>query len=489
MRFSARRTLAWLVAGLLPLLLVAMPNSAGAVSNSFTTGITVPDAGFVPQLAYDRVTQAGGELTRITVFWDRVAPDDLPEDWDPANPADSNYNWMSPDDQVVKAVAAGLTPIVQIHAAPPWAERCKSPGEPGICNPDPAEYRKFAKAVVERYSGEFNGLPKVRYWKPWNEPNLHIFFEPQRQGNQRPSPGLYRTLLNGFADVVKTSDPNNLVIGGGLAPLGGTESTHPLDFMRRLLCMQGRAKPKPKPGCNATARFDIWATNPYTTGGPTQSAIHQDDVQLGDLPEVSTLIKAAKRAGKIKTGFGNVRLWVSEFSYDSAPPDPGGLRMALLNRWAAEAMFRAWKADFDTFFWLSIRDWSRPDGLPYSQTYESGLWFRGETVEQDQPKAVLKVFRAPFVAIRQKRGLTVWGKTLNGKQGNVVIRFGQQQNRVNKRVKVIRANKFGLFRAFIRTNVGKNKRGFMTATSRGFTSVAHPLKPQRNFRHPPFGKP
>lgn len=469
--------------------MLGLAHKAEAAPNSFTTGITVPDPSTSHPLGYTRSKAAGAKYTRVIIYWSHVAPKEEPENWSPADPDDPNYNWTAFDTQLINATAAGLTPMVQIYLAPPWAEHCEAPGEPGICNPDPAAFRQFTAAAVKRYSGQYPGIPKVRFWEPWNEPNLHIFFKPQRNGNQRPSPGLYRTLLNRFANVVKTQDPNNIVIGGGLAPLGGTASTHPLDFMRRLLCMQGRVKPKRKPGCNAAARFDIWATNPYTTGSPTKSAIHRDDVQMGDLSEVATLIKAAKRAGKIKSRFANIRLWVTEFSYDSAPPDPGGLKMSILNRWTAEAMFRSWKAGFDTFYWLAIRDWHRAEGLPFSQTYESGLWFRGETIEEDRPKAVLRVFRAPFVAIRNKRGITVWGRTLNSKQGNVVIRFGQRRNRVNRRIRVLKANRVGMFRAFIRTNVGRNKRGFMTATSRGFRSVPYSLKPQRNFYQPPFGKP
>lgn len=476
-----------LVAALVAVALGAGPASAEAGPQSFTTGITVPDAEFVPQLAYDRVPQAGASLTRVTIFWSRVAPATEPGSWDPTSPTDPNYNWASPDDQLIKSAAAGITPIIQIYSAPNWAERCVAPGEPGICNPDPVEFQKFTEAVVKRYSGDYAGLPKVKFWKAWNEPNLHISFKPQRFGKKRPSPLLYRELLNRFATVVKAQDPSNLVIGGGLAPLGGTASTHPLDFMRRMLCMKGINRPVSNRSCKGAAWFDIWATNPYTTGGPTHSARHRDDVQMGDLPQVTKLIRAAKKAGRIKSSRGNIRLWVTEFSYDSAPPDPGGLKMGILNRWTAEAMFRSWKAGFDTFFWLSIRDWKRPAGLPYSQTFESGLWFRGNTVEKDRPKAVLKVFRAPFVAMRSRKGVTIWGKTLNSKPGNVVIKFGPRKNNVRKRVKVVKANKFGVFRKFFRTRVGRNKRGFMTATSRGFTSVPFSLKPQRDFYQPPFG--
>jgi len=483
---SLRTYLAPLLAGLL-LIGVAGPLASPANARPFVTGVTVPDTGQVSQLGYDRIRDAGASFTRVSIFWKYVAPSNKPSNWSPADPADSHYDWSYIDHQVTSAVNAGLTPMIQIYQAPKWAERCVAPGEPGICNPDPVAFQQFATAAVKRYSGDFQGLPRVRYWEPWNEPNLHIFFKPQRIGNKRPSPTLYRELLNRFAAAVKRNDSSNLVVGGGLAPLGGKNSIGPLDFTRRLLCMEGRRNPKPIRGCSTTARFDIWAVNPYTTGGPTHRAIDPDDVQLGDVAEMVRLVRTARRYGKIKSASRVIPVWVTEFSWDSKPPDPNGLPMGLLSRWTAEAMYRSWKAGVDNFFWLSLRDWARPSGLPYSQTVESGLWFRGNTLEKDRPKQVLKAFRYPFVAFRTSRGISVWGRTPASSPGNVTIRFGNTAGRVNRQIKVVRANRFGVFQAMIRTGLGSNRRGFVNATIGNEVSLPFSLRPVRDFYHPPFG--
>jgi len=466
---------------------VAFAPQASA-SLPLTTGITTPDSDSTSQLGYDRIKQAGASFTRISAWWYDVAPSKKPADWDPTDPSDPKYNWSSIDDQAKKAVAAGLTPMIQIWGAPSWAERCNSKGEPHICNPDPNDFAQFTQAAVKRYSGNFGGLPKIHYWEPWNEPNLHIYLEPQKVGSKRPSPTIYRTMLNQFANVVKSADPNNLVVAGGLAPLGGVGSTGPLDFARRMLCMQGLAKPKPIKGCAGKARFDIFAMNPYTTGGPTRSAVSPDDVQMGDLAELNRLIKAAKRYGKIQTPRASVPLWVTEFSWDSKPPDPKGLPMGILCRWTSEAIYRAWKAGVVNFFWLSIRDWQRDTNAPYDQTIESGLWFRGgDGVETDKPKRVLKAFRYPFVAFRTNRGILIWGRTPTSKPGKVTIKFGSRAGAVNQRIKVVKANKYGLFQALVRTKLGSNKRGFVTATQGKEISLPFSLKPVKDFRHPPFG--
>lgn len=482
-----RHMLVPFLAGLMIIGMIGTTSTASA--RPLATGITVPDAALVGQLGYDRIREAGASYTRITGRWSLTAPDTRPADWDPTDPADPNYDWLSIDHQVVNAVNAGLIPLMQIDQAPRWAERCNAPDEPGRCNPNPNDFAQFTAAAVKRYSGNFNGLPRVRFWQPWNEPNLHIFFKPQKRGNQKVSPGLYRVLLNRFANVVKSEDPTNLIVGGGLAPLGGTSSVGPLDFTRRLLCMQGRVNPKPIRGCGATARFDIWSINPYTTGGPTQSSRSPDDVQLGDVGKMVRLIRAAGRAGKIKSARPYIPVWVTEFSWDSKPPDPNGLPMRILNRWAAEAMFRSWRAGVDNFFWLSLRDWARIPGHPFNASIESGLWFRGNTLEQDRPKQVLRAFRFPFVSFRGRRAprIQFWGRTPTSKAGNVVIRFGHGRGNVNRRIRVVRANQAGIFQGFIRTNLGRNQRGFLTATFAGETSLPFSLTPQRNFRQKPFG--
>ncbi len=480
------RYLTPLMAALMLLCALAVDAPRAAAARPLATGVTVPDTGLPDQLAYNRIRQAGATYTRISIVWRQVAPASKPTKWDPADPADPHYAWGVPDEQVKRAVEAGLTPIIQINTAPGWAERCVAAGQPGICNPNPVSFERFTRAAVARYSGGFAGLPRVRLWHPWNEPNLSIFFKPQRDGNKRPAPVLYRDLLNRFAAVVKGSDPNNLVIGGGLAPLGGEDSTHPLDFARRLLCMKGRRHPRPIPGCDGVGRFDIWALHPYTTGGPTHKAIHPDDVQLGDVGEMVRLIRAARKYGKVKSARRQIPVWVTEFSWDSKPPDPHGLPMGLLSRWTAEAMFRSWRAGVDNFFWLSLRDWQRDPGTPFNETIDSGLWLRGSTVGKDRPKRILKAFHFPFVAFRQRRGIMVWGRTPNSKPGRVTIRFGRRYRKVNRRIAVLRTNRFGVFQKFVRTRLGRNYRGFLTARF-GRTSLPFSLKRVRDFRHAPFG--
>lgn len=440
-----------------------------------------------PEVELEHVRQAGAQFAQTPVRWSEVAPNDLPASWQPEDPADPHYFWELTDRWVRAAVANGLTPVLQIRSAPLWAQRCPgrelSGGAP--CNPDPAALAAFATAAARRYSGQFGGLPRVQYWQGLNEPNLSLFFNPQYDGDKPVSPTLYRALINAFYAAVKAVDPSNLVIAAGLGPIDIPPLTiGPLRFTRLLLCMSGGKNPRPIKGeCEGGVNFDIFDIHPYTTGGPTHEG-KPNEVQLGDLPELKRLLAAADRAGRINSVFPKTPLWITEFSWDSNPPDSGGLPMKTLCRWAAEAMHQVWLNGIDTFFWYSLRD-APKNGSQYDQSLQSGLYFRGPTVPQDQPKEVLGVFRFPFVAYPTDKGLQFWGRTPNSGPGKVVIqalRDGHWRS-----VFATRADEVGIFRGRAPTHYGRNKKGKIRAHFVKRNSVPFAMRGIPDFPQPPFG--
>src|SRR6476659_3170542 len=104
----------WLAAFLLAfgglLVVAAYPPAAGA--RPLTTGITnIEDE--VP-LGFARTRETGAQFVRIPLYWGAIAPRVRPSEWRPDDPFDSNYHWERSDDAVVNAVAAGLTPVLQV---------------------------------------------------------------------------------------------------------------------------------------------------------------------------------------------------------------------------------------------------------------------------------------------------------------------------------------------------------------------------------------
>jgi hypothetical protein len=354
------------------------------------------------------------------------------------------------------------------------------------CDPDPADLADFTTAAVRRYSGSFGDLPRVRYWQGLNEPNLSLFFNPQYAGDKPVSPFLYRALINSFYAAVKAVDPTNLVIAAGLGPIAVPKYTiGPMRFARLLLCMRGHDDPRPTRGdCEGGVHFDIFDMHPYTTGGPTHKG-GINDVQLGDLEKLTTLLEAADRAGRIKGAFEHTPLWIMEFSWDSNPPDPGGLQMKIETRWTAEALHRAWSAGVDTFFWYSLRDAPPEPARPFSETLQSGLFFRGPTIQEDQPKEVLFAYRFPFVAYPRVKGLYFWGRTPNSKEGKVSIQLLKQGRW--RTVFVARADRAGIFSGLVAKGYGRNKRGAARAVYQGEAGIPFSMRPVPDFVQPPFG--
>jgi hypothetical protein len=436
-------------------------------------------------LAFQRVRDAGASYVRIAFEWSEIAPGAKPDNWQPDDPGDTHYDWRRVDEGVQHAVMAGLTPVAMIEEVPRWAERCHA-STGGNCNPDPDALAAFATAAARRYSGNFGGLPRVAYWQGLNEPNLSIYFNPQFEGDRAVSAELYRALANRFYDAIKGVDPAATVILAGLGPIAVRGYTiGPMRFTRELLCMRGKERFRPAKGdCGGGVRFDIFDIHPYTTGGPTHTG-GANDVELGDLAKLRSLLDAADRAGRTAGRFERTPLWVGEFSWDTNPPDPGGLPMEIETRWLAEALYGAWGAGVETFFWFSLRDRMSQPSLPFSQTLQSGLYFRGATLEQDQPKPIFFAFRFPFVAYPRQGGLFFWGRTPTSERGTVVIQVLEHGRW--RRAAVARAGGAGIFRGLSPRRYGRNLRGAARAVFRGETSLPFGMRPVRDFAHPPFG--
>jgi hypothetical protein len=470
-------------------LLVSVGGAAGAsrpaISQADALATGVSGINEEAPLAFQRVRDAGASYARIAVEWSEIAPDAPPAGWQPRDPADPRYDWRRVDESVVSAVGAGLLPVAMIEEAPLWAQRCRS-GLGSNCSVDPAALADFATAAARRYSGQLPGLPRVPFWQGLNEPNLSFYFNPQFEGDRPVSPDLYRQLINVFYDAVKAVDPSNIVIAGGLGPIAVPKYTiGPMRFTRLLLCMRGHRKPRPIKGdCGGGVRFDIFDIHPYTTGGPTHEG-GINDVQMGDLAKLQELLHAADRAGRIASIYKQVPLWIGEFSWDTNPPDPGGLPMAIETRWIAEALYQAWKAKVAVFYWFSLRDRMPQPHLPFSQTLESGLYFRGPTLEQDQPKEILYAFRFPFVAYPSRQGLGVWGRTPDSRGGNVKIQLWTREGW--RKAVTVRADGNGIFHRLIPLRYGLKRRGTARAVYRGAASVPFSMRPVKDFPHAPFG--
>ena len=81
-------------------------------------------------------------------------------------------------------------------------------------------------------------------------------------------------------------------------------------------------------------------------------------------------------------------------------------------------MYIMFRSNVRTMIWFGLRDELRDGSRPYNETFESGLYLRGETLEQDRPKKVLRAFSYPFVANKTRSGFSFWGRTPDGSRPN-----------------------------------------------------------------------
>lgn len=473
--------------------------SSAAEARPFKTGVLDPTAFHShDEVPFERTKALGASFVKANISWPTVAPNpngnSKPAGFNAKDPADPRYSWDGYDAIVRNARANGLQVIFTVVSTPRWARvgpGCRGSAE---CVPRASDYADFAFALAKRYSGNFNvgegRLPRVRYYQAWVEPNLTYFFQPVFKGKRAVAPAHYRRILNAFYDGIHDARQGNRVLSAGLAPLARPGATiGPVEFMRKLFCMKGLANPKPRRGCRAHAKLDIWAVHPYTTGSPTHKAPGADDVSLGDLHKVKRLLLAADRAGKIRKRGGKrqTRMWVTEFSYDSRLPDPGGLPTWLHTRWSTEAMYRMYQAGVDVMIWFGYRD-EDPAGRPHCEVFDSGLYRRGANFKRDRAKRFARSFKFPVVATRNRRGFKVWGRTPDSRPGTVRI---QLRNRGGgfRSVKRVRARAGGVFQTNVRVrDLAGNATVRARAPRGGGLSVPFSLRIVRDFHQPPFGK-
>ena len=431
-------------------------------------------------LALKRVAAAGGQDVRVTVDWSAVAPARPAKGSDPSDPGNPAYDWSSLDAQFREIESHGLTPIAAIFRAPVWA-RAIAPSNPAS-PPKIAAWKAFVLAAARRYSGGYKGLPRVQYWEAWIEPNLSPNLAPQLVNGVPYAARVYRSMVNAMDASLVSVHGDNRLLFGGLGPF--RDSTYsvviqepdwgPTAFMRTLFCLSGTLTPI----CHQKVHADIWDIHPYTSGGPNHQAFLPNDVSLGDLDKMTSTLHAARAAGNLVAPHG-LGLWVTEFSWDSNPPDPGGVPMRLMERWVPQALYVMWSAGITHVLWLAIRD------EPFaSSPYQSGLYFGGANEAQDRPKPFLQGFRFPFVALPENGVVQVWGRTPDSRAANVTIELQSQSGSAWRRVATVKAGASGIFEARLPRASSSSS---MRARVDGSTSLPFGLRSVPDHFYNPFG--
>jgi hypothetical protein len=341
--------------------------------------------------------------------WPRVAAS---QPANPADPADPAYNFAPFDAAVQDASARGLRVLITFYGVPAFAE---GPGKPAgwkypeTWKPDPAAFGSFVTAVATRYSGTYGGLPAVRDYEAWNEPNLDLFLSPQYRGKRLVAPDLYRDLVNAAADALHGVSSANRLIVGSNAPYGdppGGSRTRPLVFLRDLFCLNQRLRGT---ACPSKTSLDVFSHHPINFSGPPRtSALSPDDASSPDLGRVMKVLRAAERARSIESSRKRHQLWVTEFWWQSKPAKsgPATATLAQHGRWLEEALYLFWRAGAKVAINFELRD-------------ELGS-HTGVLADDGSRKPAYTAMRFPFVVVpRSAERALAWGRA--PESGRMVI--------------------------------------------------------------------
>ena len=290
-------------------------------------------------------------------------------DWNETEPSPTDYDWSRPDRLLRALHRQGLAPVVTLWGTPDWAS---SSGRANAPPRNPADFQRFARAIATRY-------PYVRYWLIWNEPNKRQWLNPV-------SPALYtKRLLNPAYAGIKSANRLAKVGGGVTAPRGGQGGMTPVDFIHGM--------------ARAHALLDAYAHNPYPVypgGTPFSGGCSCKVITMADLERLLALVGRS---------FPRARVWLSEYGYQTKPPDPFGVSWALQARYVGEAARRVFTASrVDMLIQYLYRD--EPD----LARWQSGL----ETVA-GKPKPSMDAMMLPLAQVsRRGARTTVWGQVRPG---------------------------------------------------------------------------
>jgi hypothetical protein len=326
---------------------------------------------FGPGQLSDRVAELdrlGLDAVRVTLRWDRIEG------------APGDFDWGRADRLLHALDARGLDPVVTLWGTPGWANGDSGPNVAPLVGDD---FGQFAREAALRY--DF-----VERWIVWNEPNKAIWLKPA-------SPETYvQRILNPGYRGIKTANSAARVAGGVTAPRGGQGGISPVDFIRRMDA--------------AGARLDVYAHNPYPiypSDTPFAGGCSCKTITMATLERLLRLVDQA---------FPAARIWLTEYAYQTNPPDTFGVTFERQARFIGEAARRVYTAPkVDLLIHYLYRD--EPD---------PGRWQSGLETIDGRAKPALAATMLPLAQVSRRRShVNLWGQVRpgNGPQRYVIQRL------------------------------------------------------------------
>ena len=428
----------------------------------------VRSGGAIRQSTLETISHLGADTLRIEIKWAEVAPRPGAKRKPRFTATDpSAYPGFEPyDDLVRRAVGMGFRVMITLAPdAPRWAT---ARGRGRNYKINAKEFGSFARAVGRRYSGIYGGLPAIRYWSIWNEPNHVFFISPRAQ-----APRVYRSMIaRGVPALRATAPRGSKIFVGELAPVGtATKVMGPLHFLRGWLCLNKRWKRVRRGTCRRfkKIRADGFAHHPY--GPTTRVPARRDIINMLAIRRLGAALDRAARAGRIN----RLAIYNTEFGYQTNPPDPfvsttPARQAELLNK-MEEYSYRYPRLKSYSQY-LMFDDVARfgSSALRWAG-FQTGLRFASGRI-----KPSFAAFKLALVVHKRGRGVSIWGHVRPGSG----TRYVQIQRRAGGSFvnagPPVRTNGRGYFTARRGARGQFRYEGFSgrpsSATSLGFSRVA-----------------
>jgi hypothetical protein len=289
----------------------------------------------------DQFKALGTDIVKLRVEWRDIAPDPATRrrpDFNASDPAAYPTGaWDALDAAVRGIVARGMRPFLMVGPpAPDWATAGPPKKYVGVWRPDPAEFGQFMRAVGQRYSGTYAGLPRVPIWSLWNEPNHPQFIQPLSErigGKMVPTaPHVYRRLYVAGTDALAaTGHAADTILFGEVLPIGqnrygALNLIRPIKWLREFFCLDDNYRPyrgsaASARGCNPFPKIVTsgFAMHPYTKPvGPRFHLANPDDATIGQIARVAKALDRIAKTRRVKRG---LPIYSTEFGIQTDPPD------------------------------------------------------------------------------------------------------------------------------------------------------------------------
>jgi hypothetical protein len=308
-------------------------------------------------------SQTNATIMRLLVQWNLAAknrPSNPTSSFDPA------YNFDDLDEAVRAAQDNDQEVILTLSGTPRWANGGKNPN---VMPTRVADFGNFARAIASRYSGRFEGLPFVRFFSVWNEPNLQLFLAPQFNAQGKSvAPANYAKLAAAAYTGIKAGSRQALVAIGETSARGSDKPTglRPTHTPGKFAELVAKANPRLK--------FDAWSHHPYpfNPNSPPTQRVKWPNVSLALLPRLDTELK---RWFKRKS----VPIWITEYGHQTRPEDSLGIPYAKQAAYIQQSMSMVSRYPFvSMFIWFVYQD-------DQGQPWESGIYTRNGTPKGPSP--------------------------------------------------------------------------------------------------------